>query len=53
VRYFFFFSLSAHLLWQPAQLPPQPPCQPPFWQINRIASASKTKIITTTMTLAM
>ena len=52
--YFFgFFSASAHLLWQLAQLPPQPPCQPPFWQMNRIASASSTKIIITTITLAI
>ena len=46
-------GVSLQCRWQDAQLPPQPPCQPPFWQINPIASASSTKITMTTITLAI
>ena len=54
---YFFSCLSAgdslQCRWQDAQLPPQPPCQPPFWQMNPMASASSTKITITTITLAI
>ena len=57
VHRYFFSCLSAGVSlqcrWQDAQFPPQPPCQPPFWQINPIASASSTKITMTTITLAI
>ena len=55
-RYFFSClsaGVSLQCRWQDAQFPPQPPCQPPFWQINPIASASSTKITMTTITLAI